>query len=99
MGSFFTRIRLALSALALFGLFLAAAPASAQQPSSVNPTASSVKEEQLLRALGQVQGRGSIPDTKSYTIEHPAGREWRHFHQVTLRWIGAIAILGMLAVL
>ena len=43
--------------------------------------------------------RGSIPDTKSYTIEQPAGRDWRHFHEVTLRWIGAIAILGVLAVL
>src|SRR5215470_457086 len=99
MGPFFTRIRLALGALALFGLFLAVAPAAAQQPSSVNPTASSVKEDQLLRALGQVQGRGSIPDTKSYTIEHPVGRDWRHFGQVTLRWIGAIAILGMVVVL
>jgi formate dehydrogenase subunit gamma len=99
MGPFFTRIRLALGVLALFGLFLAVAPAAAQQPPSVNPTASSVKEEQLLRALGQVQGRGTIPDTKSYLIEHPAGREWRQFHEVTLRWIGAIAIIGMIALI
>ena len=99
MGPLFTRIRLALGVLALFGLFLAVSPAAAQQPPSVNPTASSVKEEQLLRALGQVQGRGTIPDTKSYLIEHPAGREWRHFHEVTLRWIGAIAIIGMIALI
>ena len=32
-------------------------------------------------------------------IEQPAGRDWRRFHQVTLPWIGAIAILGMLALL
>ena len=32
-------------------------------------------------------------------LEQPAGRDWRQFHQVTLRWIGAIAILGMLALL
>ena len=32
-------------------------------------------------------------------LEQPAGRDWRHFSQVTLPWIGAIAILGMLAVL
>ena len=32
-------------------------------------------------------------------IEQPAGRDWRQFHQVTLPWIGAIAILGMLALL
>ena len=36
---------------------------------------------------------------KSYTLEQPAGRDWRHFHNVTLRWIGGIAILGMLALL
>src|SRR6266851_5400167 len=99
MTRLLTRLRFVLGALALIGLVAAAAPAGAQQPAAVNPTASSVKEDQLLRQLGQVQGRGTIPDTKSYTIEHPAGRDWRHFHQVTLRWIGAIAILGMLVLL
>ena len=97
MASLFTRLRLLLGALALVGLVAAAAPVAAQQPTAVNPTADAVKEEQLLKQLGQVQGRGSIPDVKSYTIERPAGREWRHFHEVTLRWIGAVAILGMLA--
>ena len=29
--------------------------------------------------------------------EQPAGRDWRQFHQVTLRWIGAIVILGFAA--
>jgi formate dehydrogenase subunit gamma len=71
----------------------------AQQPKSVDPTASAVKEEQLLQQFKTIQGRGSIPDTKSYTIEQPAGRDWRHFHEVTLRVIGGVAILGMLAVL
>ena len=99
MTSIFTRIRLVFGALALVAVIFAAAPAGAQQPTSVNPTASSVKEDQLLRQLGQIQGRGTIPDTKSYTIEHPAGREWRHFHEVTLRLIGAIAILGMVVLL
>jgi len=99
MTKLFTRVRLLLGALALFGLICAVAPAGAQQPTSVNPTASAVKEDQLLRALGEVKGRGTIPDTKSYTIEHPAGRDWRHFHEVTLRWIGAVAILGILVVL
>src|ERR1700730_279887 len=99
MTPIFTRVRLLLGALALFGLVCAVAPAGAQQPTSVNPTASSVKEDQLLRALGEVKGRGTIPDTKSYTIEHPAGRDWRHFHEVTLRWLGAITILGMVVLL
>jgi len=58
-----------------------------------------VKEQQLLDQLKMIQGRGTIPDTKSYVIEHPAGRDWRHFHTVTLKWIGGLSILGMLAVL
>ncbi|MGB2656936.1 MAG: formate dehydrogenase subunit gamma, partial [Pseudolabrys sp.] len=40
-----------------------------------------------------------IPDVRSYVLEQPAGREWRHFHEVTLRWIGGIAVLGMLGLL
>jgi len=90
-------LRQAMRALALLGLILSLAPAMAQQPSSVNPTKSAVQEDQLLQQLKIIQGRSRIPDTKSYTLEQPAGRDWRHFHEVTLRWIGAIAILGVLA--
>ena len=90
------RFLVALAFVAMAALWQGAA---AQQPNSVNPTASAVHEDQLLQQLKTIQGRGSIPDTKSYTIEQPAGRDWRHFHEVTLRWIGAIAILGILAVL
>jgi formate dehydrogenase subunit gamma len=97
------RMRLLLAGAFLTIGLLAAAPLAGAQgrnpDASVNPTASSVKEEELLRELKRIQGRGTIPDTKSYTIEQPAGRDWRHFHEVTLRWIGAIAILGMLALL
>jgi formate dehydrogenase subunit gamma len=32
-------------------------------------------------------------------LEQPQGREWREYHNVVLRWIGAIAILGMLALI
>jgi formate dehydrogenase subunit gamma len=101
MAKLTSRIRTILGALALaMALAVAAAapqPAAAQAP--VNPTTSAVKEQQLLDQLKVIQGRGTIPDTKSYTIEHPAGRDWRHFHTVTLKWIGAVAILGMLVVL
>jgi len=77
---------------------LSAPQAAAQrQSNSVNPTADAVTEQQLLEQFKTIQGRGSIPDTRSYTIEQPAGRDWRHFHEVTLRWIGAVAILGVLA--
>jgi formate dehydrogenase subunit gamma len=74
-------------------------PASAQQPTQVNPTAQSVKEKELLKELQRIQGRGTLPDTRTQVIEQPEGRNWRQFHQVTLRWIGAIALLGMLALL
>ena len=49
--------------------------------------------------LDRIAGRSTLPDQKACTIEQPAGRDWRQFHQVTLPWIGAIAILGMLALL
>jgi formate dehydrogenase subunit gamma len=99
MMTLFARIRFVVGALALLFIVTVASPVSAQQPTSVNPTASSVKEDQLLRELNRVQGRGSIPDTKSFVLEQPAGRDWRQFHEVTLRWIGAISVLGMLALL
>jgi len=102
MAMLFTHARFIVAALALALAVFIAAPASAQQrnpDNSVNPTASSVKEDQLLQQLSIISGRGTIPDVKSYNIEQPAGRDWRQFHQVTLRWIGAIAILGILAVL
>jgi formate dehydrogenase subunit gamma len=97
MARIISSVRSALLALAACALLLGASPAGAQQP--VNPTASSVKEQQLLQELQRIQGRGTIPDTKSYIIEQPAGRDWRHFHEVTLRWIGAISIIGMVVLL
>jgi formate dehydrogenase subunit gamma len=96
------RIRFAVGAFMLLGLIALAMPASAQQPgpnNPVNPTASSVKEEQLLREMRIISGRGSIPDVKSYNIEQPAGRDWRQFHEVWMPWLGGAAIVGMLAVL
>src|SRR6266700_5988261 len=76
-------------------------PASAQRLRSdtVNPSASVTTEQQLLDQLRTVQGRGSIPDTKSYVIEQLAGRQWQTFHETYLHWIGAIAILGIFLLL
>jgi formate dehydrogenase subunit gamma len=99
MTTFVANLRNLVGALALVALGMCSLPAAAQQPTAVDPTKSAVQEEQLLQQFKTIQGRGSIPDIKSYTIEQPAGRDWRHFHEVTLRWIGAIAILGVLAVL
>ncbi|MBV9347373.1 MAG: formate dehydrogenase subunit gamma [Pseudolabrys sp.] len=102
MGKLLAQLRIALGALALMLVFAISSPVSAQlqqQPSNPNPTAASVKEEQLLRELQRVQGRVSIPDSKSGVLEQPQGRDWRHFHEVTLRWIAGIAIVGMLVLL
>jgi formate dehydrogenase subunit gamma len=91
--------RIAVGALALLGLAAAAGPAAAQRLQSVDPTKSAVSEQQLMQQSPTIRGRSRLADTKSYTLEQPAGRDWRHFHEVTLRWIGGIAILGMLALL
>ena len=86
---------IALLAALLIG---AAAPAVAQTA----PRAPSMAEEMEVQALlrgGSIQGRISIPDEKAATLIQPEGREWREFHNVTLAWVGGIAVLGMLAVL
>ena len=93
------KLRNVVGALVLLAVAVVSPLAMAQQPKSVDPTASAVSEQQLLQQFKTIQGRGSIPDTKSYTIEQPAGRDWRHFHEVTLRVIGGVAILGMLGLL
>jgi formate dehydrogenase subunit gamma len=103
MSTLLRTFRLLVALVALCGLALIATPAmtpaSAQQPSTVNPTKDAVQEEDLLNKMRIIDGRGSIPDVKSYNLEQPRGRDWRSFQDVTLPWIGAIAILGMLALL
>lgn len=83
-----------------------AGAAHAQQPSSVNPTASSVQEKQLLDALkpepgktSAVAGRVSIPDKRSGNLIQPAGQEWRALHESLLPTVGMVGILGMLALI
>jgi formate dehydrogenase subunit gamma len=99
MAKVFEQLRLIAGALALAFVVAMAMPAAAQQPNSVNPTAAAVQEQQLLQQLNVIKGLGTIPDTKSYVLEHPAGREWREFRTVTLKWIGGVVILGILALL
>ena len=99
MWALAAKLRILIGALALLGLAAAAGPAVGQQDRSVDPTKSAVSEQQLLEQFKTIQGRSRIPDVKSYTLEQPAGRDWRQFHEVTLRWVGAVAILGVLALL
>ncbi len=95
--SLFGRIA-AMTWLVLMGATFAA-QAQSDQPQSVNPTASSVQEQQLLRELDRVTGRVSIPDKRAATLIQPEGREWRQFNQSTLPTYGGYVLLGMLAVL
>ena len=75
-------------------------PISAQQPPSLNdPQANVVPEQQLLNELNRIQGRGTIPDVKSYVLEQPFGREWRIFHEIYLHWIGGVSIIGIFCLL
>lgn len=100
MTTLMARLRVVVGAFALLAFATLSLPAVAQQQGgAVNPTARAVKEEQLLQQFNRIEGRGTIPDTKSYLIEQPTGRDWRQFHEVTLRWIGALSILGILAAL
>ena len=104
MARLLAQARFIIGALVCALVLAVAVPAGAQRnpDGSVNPTASSVKEQQLLNELqrgGAISGRITIPDQKAANLIHPAGRDWRQFHEVTLRWIGGIAVLGMLVVL
>jgi formate dehydrogenase subunit gamma len=64
-----------------------------------DPDAGAVKEQKLLQQESRIQGRIDIPDKRASVLIQPAGRVWDHFHEVTLHWLGAIVILGMIVVL
>ena len=99
MTKLFAQIRFITAAMAIAFIVAAATPVAAQQPNAVNPNGAAVQEQQLLQQFKKIEGRGTIPDAKSYVLEHPPGRDWQYFHNVTLRWIGGIVILGILGVL
>ena len=103
MARLLAQARFIIGALALMFVVAVAAPASAQQPiagqSDRKLGQGTAAAQRAAAAAASISGRVSIPDQKSGTLIQPAGRDWRQFHEVTLRWIGAIAILGMLAVL
>lgn len=93
----------AVAALGVSSAAMAQAPAQVPAtPKALNPTASSVQEQELLKALkpgGTVAGRVSIPDANSANLIQPEGQQWRQYKRGTLPVIGAVAILGMLLVL
>ncbi|MET7246634.1 formate dehydrogenase subunit gamma [Methylobacterium sp. EM32] len=79
-----------------------AGPAGAQvraPDGAPNPTASSVNEEMLFKQDPKIHGRISIPNPTAANLIQPQGREWREFRESWLPWIGALAVLGMIAAL
>ena len=88
-------------AAAMVGCLVAfAAPALAQQAGApIDPQADVVNEQTLLREFPRIQGEINQLDQRARVLIQPAGRTWDYFHQVVLRWIGVIAIIGTLAVL
>jgi formate dehydrogenase subunit gamma len=91
------RARMALGALAVCGVLAAAAPARAQP--LLDPEAHVVDEQKLLTQSPRIQGDILIPDQRASVLIQPAGREWQYFHEVVLHWLGAIVIIGMVAML
>jgi formate dehydrogenase subunit gamma len=93
-------LRFMLGVIAVAGLVVLAAPAQAQQQSPIiDPDASVVNEQTLLRELPRIQGEIDQLDPRARVLIQPAGRVWDHFHEVTLLWVGAIVIVGTLAAL
>ena len=88
--------------VALTILTLAITPVLAQQlgpDGAPNPTASVASEQQLLLQSPRIEGLIAQPNERARVLMQPAGREWDHFHEITLRWLGTIVILGMIVAL
>lgn len=102
MTALLSRMRHAVALVGFLTMFAVALPTAAQQSHPnvpVDPDASAVKEQTLLHEASRIEGRIDIPDEKASVLVQPAGREWDHFHEVILHWLGAIVILGMIVLL
>jgi len=100
MTDLLTRIRFLIAAVAIGWLLAFAATALAQQAGATfDPQADAVNQGTLLREFPRIQGNINQLDPKARVLIQPAGRAWDYFHQVVLRWIGAVAILGTLLTL
>jgi formate dehydrogenase subunit gamma len=88
--------------VALTILIVAVPPVLAQRlgpDGAPNPTASVASERQLLQQSPRIEGQIAQPNERARVLMQPAGRQWDHFHEITLRWLGAIVILGMIVAL
>src|SRR5262249_40269652 len=100
MAALLARARFVLGAALLAGLVGFAAPVNAQQQDApINPGASVVNEQTLLRQSPRIVGEIDQPDERARVLIQPAGRQWEYFHEVLLNWLGVIAILGTVVAL
>jgi formate dehydrogenase subunit gamma len=90
---------LAIGLAALIVLPSVCARAQQDRDPAPNPTAQSVQEQQLLQQLRRIEGRVTIPDSRAGVLEQPQGREYQAFRERVLPWLGAIALVAMLAAL
>jgi formate dehydrogenase subunit gamma len=100
MRKLLVRGRIIIGAIILCGIIGVSAPTQPQQQAPlIDPDASAVNEQTLLRQFPRIEGEVVIPDKKEGVLIQPAGRQWRYFHEVILRWLGTIVIIGTLAAL
>jgi formate dehydrogenase subunit gamma len=71
----------------------------AGSPNAANPTAQAPSEQQLLQALGKLEGRVTIPDGKAAILQQPQGRQYQDFHERILPWSAGILIVGTILAL
>jgi formate dehydrogenase subunit gamma len=102
IGRKFMRAKGILAMLLAFVALACAPPAMTEEHApdgAPKPDASAVNEATLLQQAPRIEGRIDIPDTRASVLMQPAGRRWDHFHEFTLHRMGAIIILGMIALL
>jgi formate dehydrogenase subunit gamma len=94
------RVRFVLGAALVVCFVALAAPVNAQQQDApINPDASVVNEQTLLRQSPRIVGEIDQPDGRARVLIQPAGRQWEYFHEVLLNWLGVIAVLGTVVAL
>ncbi len=89
---------LALALLALPVGMAAAQPAPTPFTDRGQISAAELELQATLRG-DIITGRVTIPNLQASDLIQPAGRGWQYFHNVTLAWVGGVAILGIIAVL
>jgi formate dehydrogenase subunit gamma len=93
MTRLLARIGLFLRPLAVCGVMAFASLGQAQQQDRlIDPDASAVNEQTLLRQFPLIEGQIVIPDQRESVLIQPAGREWRYFHESVVPWLDGIVI-------